>query len=82
MKVTSSEPKFMIAGVRQYVHGTQMQMLQFLLMNAQAIYIITQGCANPNDLTKFYLGYIISLFGLFLNFYLKRWATGGKAKTA
>ena len=57
---------------------TQMQMLQFLLMNGQAIYILAMGCPYPNQLTAFYLGYIISLFALFMNFYMKRWAKGGK----
>lgn len=43
-------------------------------------------CAYPNQLTGFYLGYIISLFALFMNFYLKRWnnkpTSAGKAKRA
>jgi len=51
-----------------------MQMLQFILMNAQAIYILVMRCAYPNQLTAFYLAYIISLFGLFMQFYLQRWA--------
>jgi hypothetical protein len=59
---------------------TQMQMLQFLLMNAQAIYILAAKCPYPNQLTRFYLGYIISLFALFMNFYMKRWAAGGAKK--
>lgn len=55
---------------------TSMQMFQFVTMNVQAIYILTQGCAYPHPLTAFYLVYIISLFLLFNSFRMKRW--GGK----
>ena len=62
---------------------TQMQMIQFVLMNAQAIYILAVRCPYPNQLTAFYLVYIISLFALFMQFYLQRWtpkAAEGKKK--
>lgn len=59
-----------------------MQMLQFISMNAQAIYILWKPCPYPNQLTAFYLVYIISLFALFMNFYLKRWTGGGSKKAA
>jgi hypothetical protein len=53
---------------------TQLQMLQFLTMNAQAIYILAFDCPYPRRVTIFYLIYIISLFALFLQFYLARWS--------
>jgi elongation of very long chain fatty acids protein 4 len=52
---------------------TQLQMLQFITMNAQAIYILTYKCPYPQPLVRYYLVYIISLFALFMNFYLQRW---------
>jgi len=60
---------------------TQLQMGQFLTMNAQAAYILYNNCAYPHAVTWFYLIYIISLFALFNNFNSKRWAKkpeGGK----
>ena len=63
------------------VYLTQFQMVQFATMNAQAIYNITFSCPYPILITKFYLAYIISLFALFMQFYLKRWSnSGGKGK--
>ena len=56
-----------------------MQMLQFVTMNAQAIYILVNGCPYPGPLTAFYLAYIISLFALFMNFYLARWTKPSSA---
>jgi hypothetical protein len=54
-----------------------MQMFQFLTMNGQAIYNLANDCPYPRKISIFYLGYILSLFGLFMSFYLKRW--DGKA---
>jgi len=48
---------------------TLLQMGQFLIMNAQAIYILAVGCPFPHNITWMYLFYIISLFLLFQNFY-------------
>jgi elongation of very long chain fatty acids protein 4 len=48
---------------------TLLQMGQFLLMNAQAIYILYFGCPYPRNITMAYLFYIISLFLLFRDFY-------------
>jgi len=48
---------------------TLLQMGQFLIMNAQAIYILATGCPFPHNITWMYLIYIISLFLLFQNFY-------------
>jgi len=50
---------------------TLLQMGQFILMNAQAIYIIFFGCPFPLRITWIYLGYIITLFALFRNFYTR-----------
>eukprot|EP00035_Acanthoeca_spectabilis_P035650 m.35737 g.35737 ORF g.35737 m.35737 type:complete len:287 (+) comp7471_c0_seq1:56-916(+) len=47
---------------------TQLQMGQFLTMNAQALYIRYNNCPYPAPLTWFYLFYIISLFILFNQF--------------
>jgi len=62
---------------------TQLQMVQFLAMNAQAIYILYYGCAFPSNITKLYLGYIVSLLFLFANFYVQSFLKGkGKKKKA
>lgn len=47
---------------------TNMQRIQFVTMNIQAIYILVMGCPYPNRITWFYLFYIISLFALFTQF--------------
>lgn len=47
---------------------TNMQRIQFLMMNTQAIYILVMGCAYPRKITCIYLVYIISLFYLFTQF--------------
>ncbi len=61
---------------------TYMQMIQFLCMNAQAVYLLLneKSCPFPSMVTKFYLGYIISLLVLFMNFTLHEY--GGKKKTS
>jgi len=55
---------------------TLLQMGQFLMMNAQAIYILYFGCPFPQNITWLYLIYIISLFILFQNFYRRTYNTG------
>jgi len=58
---------------------TSMQMIQFILMNAQAIFIIATGCDEvPLRLIKLYLAYIFSLLVLFYNFYRKSYSSGAK----
>jgi elongation of very long chain fatty acids protein 4 len=52
---------------------TSLQMFQFLTMNAQAIYILTQNCAYPHRVTAYYLAYIISLFALFGEFFYSKY---------
>ena len=56
---------------------TQLQMIQFVTMNGQAIYNIVFSCPYPLLITKVYLAYILSLFALFMQFYLQRWSGGG-----
>mmetsp|Transcript_111231 Transcript_111231/g.255115 ORF Transcript_111231/g.255115 Transcript_111231/m.255115 type:complete len:268 (-) Transcript_111231:180-983(-) len=49
---------------------TGMQMLQFLCMNAQAIYLLVSGCTLfPARITLAYFVYIVSLLILFANFF-------------
>ena len=57
---------------------TQLQMIQFATMNVHAIYIITFSCPYPIPMTKIYLVYILSLFALFVQFYLQRWEKKSK----
>ncbi len=58
---------------------TQAQMVQFVAMNAQAIYILYNRCEYPRVVTQVYLTYIVSLLGLFLQFYFGKHGAGGKA---
>lgn len=55
---------------------TILQLTQFVLMNVQAIWDLTHECPYPRNITWFYLFYIISLFALFMNFYIRTY--GGK----
>mmetsp|Transcript_24371 Transcript_24371/g.75235 ORF Transcript_24371/g.75235 Transcript_24371/m.75235 type:complete len:274 (+) Transcript_24371:104-925(+) len=64
---------------------TQAQLLQFTAMNAQAFYIlVTPNCSqSPPRVTKLYFAYIMSMFGLFMHFYLSSYSSknaGNKAK--
>ena len=59
---------------------TVMQLVQFLCMNGQAIYILQNECPFPRRITLVYLFYIISLFALFMNFFLASYCKKGKAK--
>lgn len=56
---------------------TQMQLIQFLSMNAQAIINFQDKCPFPNRVTAYYLAYIVSLFLLFRAFYNQRWEKKG-----
>jgi elongation of very long chain fatty acids protein 4 len=50
---------------------TASQMIQFILMNAQALYILFSGCTLfPRKITAAYLYYILSLLFLFANFFI------------
>lgn len=62
---------------------TQLQMVQFVFMNAHGLYMLAHGCAYPPRLTLIYLAYIFVMLLLFLNFYLTKHgkrAEGGKRK--
>jgi len=50
---------------------TLCQMIQFVVMNAQAIYLIATDCkAYPRNITNAYLYYIVSLLFLFAHFFV------------
>jgi len=53
---------------------TLLQLFQFVLMNVQAIWDLAHGCPYPRNITWFYLFYIISLFALFMNFYIRTYS--------
>jgi elongation of very long chain fatty acids protein 4 len=54
---------------------TLFQIIQFLTMNAQAVYLLCVDCKGFSpQITKLYLGYILSLLVLFLNFYFKSYS--------
>lgn len=61
---------------------TLCQMIQFVLMNAQAIYIIATDCQSyPRNITNAYLYYIVSLLFLFAHFFVMSYIVdGGKGK--
>ena len=62
---------------------TMSQMVQFVVMNAQAIYLIHNNCGTyPLNITKAYLGYIVSLLILFLQFYIASYVTGGSSSSS
>jgi len=50
---------------------TLCQMVQFVLMNAQALYLLSTNCPSyPRNLVLTYLYYIFSLLLLFIHFYI------------
>lgn len=51
---------------------TMIQMVQFASMNSQAILILLNGCSEcPPRVVMLYLGYILSLFAMFMKFFIK-----------
>lgn len=57
-------------------------MIQFILMNAQAIYLIYHGCNQyPRNITIAYGYYILSLLVLFANFFVMSYIVGGRGKS-
>ena len=50
---------------------TQLQMVQFVSMIGQAVYILYNRCPFPRNVTLLYLFYIISLLALFVRFYVR-----------
>jgi elongation of very long chain fatty acids protein 4 len=64
---------------------TMGQMIQFVVMNSQAIYLMLTGCNSyPPRITQSYLYYIVSLLLLFANFYVTSYVfkPGKKSKKA
>lgn len=58
---------------------TMGQMIQFVLMNAQAAWLMYTDCQTfPPNITKAYLIYIVSLLILFANFYVMSYMVKGK----
>lgn len=57
---------------------TMSQMVQFVLMNAQAFYLIYTGCDRyPSRIIVAYLYYIVSLLALFAHFFVLSYMTKG-----
>jgi len=57
---------------------TNMQLIQFVCMISQGMYILAMGCPYPTNITRLYVVYIMSMLMLFMNF--KRKAYGKKTK--
>ena len=57
---------------------TSMQLFQFVTMMSQAVYILANDCGSPRVWVMYYLLYIMSLFGLFMNFAIKNYNICGK----
>lgn len=48
------------------------QMVQFIVMNSQAYYLLSNSCQKyPPNITMAYLYYIVSLLFLFANFFVQ-----------
>lgn len=61
---------------------TMSQMVQFVAMNAQAIYLIWNGCATfPLNVVYFYFYYILSLLFLFAQFFIASYVMKGGKKS-
>lgn len=59
---------------------TQLQMVQFVTMMSQAVYILYNRCPYPRAVTLLYLFYIFSLLILFMRFYFKMTARLAREK--
>ncbi len=60
---------------------TMGQMIQFVLMNAQAGYLLYNNCSTyPRNILIAYLVYILSLLVLFANFFIVSYVSGGDKK--
>lgn len=60
---------------------TMCQMVQFVLMNAQAVYIMSTNCGNfPRNIVVTYLIYIMTLLGLFAQFFVQSYMGRKKGK--
>eukprot|EP00977_Amphora_coffeiformis_P010222 scaffold2366_cov159-Amphora_coffeaeformis.AAC.26 len=58
---------------------TLMQLVQFVTMMSQGAYIIATGCGNTR-VTAAYVVYILSLFGLFVHFFISSYVKPKKEK--
>lgn len=62
---------------------TLFQLIQFVLMMSQGSYLVIKGCDHLNfQITASYVVYILSLFFLFLQFFISSYLTPKKKKTA
>lgn len=62
---------------------TMSQMVQFVVMNLQAGYLLYTGCKNyPPNITYAYLYYIVSLLILFANFFVQSYIFKGSKKSS
>ena len=61
---------------------TQMQLIQFLLMMGQALWIVfgAKCTESPPRVTKLYFGYILLMFGLFMWFFKKTYSRRKKKR--
>lgn len=60
---------------------TMCQMVQFVLMNAQAMYLIATDCTEfPRNITIAYGYYIVTLLLLFAHFFVTSYMTGASGK--
>lgn len=60
---------------------TMCQMVQFVLMNAQAMYLISTKCTEfPRNITIAYGYYIVTLLLLFAHFFVTSYVIGGGKK--
>jgi hypothetical protein len=60
---------------------TQLQMVQFMAMNAQGIYLLYNDCPYPAGLLYAYFAYVMSLLLLFAQFYFTK-HSGKPSRTA
>jgi elongation of very long chain fatty acids protein 4 len=61
---------------------TLCQIIQFVVMNSQAFYLIWIGCQHaPIFILKFYLFYILTLLVLFTQFFIASYSTKGGKKS-
>lgn len=59
---------------------TMSQMVQFVLMNAQAAYLLYNNCSHyPNRIVIAYLYYIVSLLALFAHFFVLSYVMKGSS---
>lgn len=59
---------------------TQLQLLQFVTMISQGVYMLNNNCEFPTRVNILYVTYISSLFILFLKFYVERWCRPAEDK--